>query len=44
MTAQFKPEHAEISLEWSRNMRKLDKTVRELQAIGLKAAVLLRGR
>ena len=43
-TAQLKPEHAALCKDWNRNMRKLDRTVRQLQAIGLRAATLLRGR
>lgn len=44
VTAQLKPEHAALCKNWNRNMRKLDRTVRQLQAIGLRAATLLRGR
>jgi len=44
VTAQLKPEYAALCKDWNRNMRKLDRTVRQLQAIGLRAATLLRGR
>jgi len=44
VTAQLKPEYAALYKNWSRNMRKLDRTVRQLQAIGLRAGTLLRGR
>lgn len=44
VTAQLKPEYATLCKDWNRNMRKLDRTVRQLQAIGLRAATLLRGR
>jgi hypothetical protein len=44
VTAQLKPAHAVLCREWNRNMRKFDRTVRQLQAIGLRAAALLRGR
>ncbi len=43
VTAQLKPEYAARCLDWNRNMRKLDRTVRQLQALGLRAAALLRG-
>jgi len=42
VTAQLPPEQAAFCLDWSRNMRKLDRIVRELQAIGLKAAAAVR--
>ncbi len=44
VTAQLKPEHAVLCKEWSRNMRKLDRIVRQMQAIGLEAATVVRGR
>jgi len=44
VTAQLKPEDAALCTAWNRNMRKLDRTVRQLQALGLRAATLLRGR
>jgi len=44
VTAQLTPEHAALCKDWNRNMRKLDRIVRQLQAIGLRAATLLRGR
>jgi hypothetical protein len=42
VTAQLPPEQAARCLEWSRNMRKLDRIVRRLQAIGLEAAAAVR--
>jgi hypothetical protein len=42
VTAQLPPEQAALCLDWSRNMRKLDGIVRELQALGLKAAEAVR--
>ena len=42
VTAVLSPEHAARCKEWSRNMRKLDRIVRELQGIGLRAATLVR--
>ncbi len=42
VTAQLTPEHAALCQAWSHNMRKLDRIVRELQAIGLKAAAAVR--
>jgi len=44
VTAQLKPEDAALCTDWNRNMRKLDRTVRQLQVLGLRAATLLRGR
>ncbi|MGH8701023.1 MAG: DUF6788 family protein [Burkholderiales bacterium] len=44
VTAQLKPEYAALCQDWNRNMRTLDRTVRQLQAIGLRAATALRGR
>jgi len=44
VTAQLKPEDAAFCQAWNRNMRQLDRAVRRLQAIGLRAATLLRGR
>jgi len=44
VTVQLKPESAALCKDWNRNMRKLDRTVRQLQTIGLQAAALLRGR
>ena len=43
VTAQLSPEQAALCQAWSHNMRKLDRIVRELQAIGLKAAAAVRG-
>ena len=42
VNATLSPEQAAHCKDWSRNMRKLDRIVRELQAIGLRAATLLR--
>jgi len=42
VTVQLKPEYAERCLDWNRNMHKLDRIVRELQAIGLQAVTVLR--
>jgi hypothetical protein len=44
VTAQLTPEDAALCKAWNRNMRQLDRTVRQLQALGLRAATLLRGR
>lgn len=44
VTAQLRPEYAALCKDWNRNMRTLDRTGRQLQAIGLRAATLLRGR
>jgi len=44
VTAMLPPDQAALCQDWSRNMRKLDRIVRELQALGLRAATLLRGR
>ena len=44
VTAQLKPDSAARCKAWNRNMRTLDRTVRQLQAIGLQAATVLRGR
>ena len=42
VTAVLRPEQAARCQDWSRNMRKLDRIVRELQAIGLRAAATVR--
>jgi hypothetical protein len=42
VTVQLRPEHAAHCKNWNQNMRKLDRIVRELQTIGLKAATLVR--
>ena len=44
VTAQLTPEDAARCKDWNRNMRLLDRTVRQLQVIGLRAATVLRGR
>ena len=44
VTAQLKPKPAQSCLAWSRNMRKLDRIVKEMQALGLQAAQLVRGQ
>lgn len=43
VTAMLPRNQAALCQDWSRNMRKLDRIVRELQALGLRAATLLRG-
>ena len=42
VTAMLSPEQVTRCQEWSRNMRKLDRIVRKLQDIGLRAATLVR--
>lgn len=42
VTATLSPAHAARCQDWSRNMRKLDRIVRQLQAIGLRAAATVR--
>lgn len=42
VTAQLRPEHAAHCQAWNRNMHRLDRIVRQLQAIGLRAAALVR--
>jgi hypothetical protein len=42
VTAQLAPEQAALCGDWNRNMRKLDRIVRALQTVGLRAAALLR--
>ena len=44
VTAMLTPEHAALCLAWNRNMRKLDRIVRQLQVIGLQAAATVRRR
>jgi hypothetical protein len=44
VTAQLSPEQAALCQDWNRNMRKVDRTVRQLQAIGLQAAAAVRRR
>jgi len=44
VTAMLPPEPAALCQEWNRNMRKLDHVVRQMQALGLRAASLLRRR
>lgn len=43
VTAMLPRNQAALCQDWSRNMRKLDRIVGELQALGLRAATLLRG-
>lgn len=43
VTERLTPEQAEILQGWSRNMRQLDRLVRELQELGLRAADALTG-
>ncbi len=42
VTAMLSPEQAALCQDWSRNMRKLDRIVRQMQALGLRAAALVR--
>lgn len=42
VTAMLPPNQAALCQDWSRNMRKLDRIVRDLQALGLRAAALVR--
>ena len=42
VSAILSPEQAARCKEWNQNMRKLDRIVRQLQTIGLRAATLLR--
>ena len=44
VTAHIPPEAAGRCQEWSRNMRKMDRIVRKLQALGLEAAEVARAR
>jgi len=44
VTAMLPPEQAALCQDWNRNMRKLDRIVRALQALGLRAAARVRGR
>ena len=44
VTAQLSPEQAALCQDWNRNMRKVDRIVRQLQAIGLQAAAAVRRR
>lgn len=41
VNATLSPEQAVRCIEWNRNMRKLDRIVRQLQGLGQKAAALL---
>jgi hypothetical protein len=42
VTAMLPRKQAALCQDWSRNMRKLDRIVRQLQALGLRAAALMR--
>lgn len=44
ITVVLRPEQAVLCREWNGNMRKLDRIVRQMQALGLRAAALLRQR
>jgi len=44
ITAQLTPEQASQCQAWNHNMHKLDRIVRQMQALGLRAATRLRGR
>jgi hypothetical protein len=41
VTAQLTPEQAALCQSWNRNMRKLDRIVRQMQTLGLQAAALV---
>jgi hypothetical protein len=43
-TAMLSPEQAALCQPWNRNMRQLDRIARQMQALGLRAAALVRGR
>lgn len=43
VSVSFGSEQAARYKEWTRNMRKLDRIVRQLQATGIRAATMLRG-
>ena len=42
VTVRLSPKQADRLKDWNHNMRKLDRIVRQLQAIGLRAATLVR--
>jgi hypothetical protein len=44
VTATLTPEQAALCQNWNRNMRALDRIVHQAQALGLRAAALLRRR
>lgn len=44
VTVQLPPEQASFCLQWNRNMHRLDRIVRALQEVGLRAAGIVRGR
>ena len=44
VTVVLRPEQAALCRDWNRNMRKLDRIVRQMQALGLRAAARLRRR
>ena len=44
VTAQLTPEQAALCLDWNRNMHNLDRIVRQMQAVGLRAAATVRRR
>ena len=44
VTAVLTPDQAARCQDWSRNMRKLDRIVRQVQTLGLRAAALVRRR
>lgn len=42
VTVVLRPEHATLCQDWNHNMHNLDRIVRQMQALGLQAAELLR--
>ena len=44
VTAQLTSEQAALCQDWNRNMKQLDRIVRQMQAIGLRAAATVRRR
>ena len=42
VTVVLRPDQAALCQEWNRNMRKLDRIVQRMQALGLQAAALVR--
>ena len=44
VTVVLHPEQAALCQDWNRNMRKLDRIVQQMQALGLQAADLVRQR
>lgn len=42
VTVVLRPDQTALCQDWNRNMRKLDRIVKQMQALGLQAAVLVR--